>query len=243
MLDPINVWISDTRSVTDAASPLDCLAPALAGGWRTASDYVEAILKAAILDGRLPGGTALRQEELARRFGVSRMPVREALRQLEAQALVDLVPHRGAVVTAISAADAADGYAIRRALEVAALRLSIPRLSAGQLAEAAGLIAAMDAEPDAARLGQLNRRFHMALYAAAGRARLLQLVEQELSGFDRYLRFHLAAHGRAEMAQDDHRAMLAAAGQGDVATAVAVLERHLDRAAATIAGFFARRGG
>ncbi|WP_242662144.1 GntR family transcriptional regulator [Teichococcus deserti] len=224
-------------------SPLDCLAPELAGGWRTATEYVEGILKAAILDGRLPGGTALRQEELATRFGVSRMPVREALRQLEAQALVDVLPHRGAVVTAISASDAADGYAIRRALEVAALRRSIPNLTAAQRAEAATLIAAMDAESDPARMGQLNRRFHMALYAAAGHARMLQLVEQELSAFDRYLRFHLAAHGRGEMAQHDHRAMLDAADRGDVEAAVAVLERHLDQAAATIARFFRSRGG
>ena len=243
MLDPINGRMMDTRPVAAAeTSPLDRLAPELAAGWRTATEYVEGILKAAILDGRLPGGTALRQEELAARFGVSRMPVREALRQLEAQALVDVLPHRGAVVTAISAVDAADGYAIRRALEPAVLRLSIPRLTAADLAEAAQLIAAMDEEADPARMGQLNRCFHMALYRAAGHARMLALVGQELAGFDRYLRFHLAAQGREHMAQQDHRAMLAAAGAGDVAAAVAVLERHLDQAAAAIAAFFTRRG-
>lgn len=228
--------------MTDAAHPLDALGPAPMAGWRTAAAHVEAVLKAAILEGRLPGGTALRQEELAARFGVSRMPVREALRQLEAQALVDVLPHRGAVVTEISARDAADGYAIRRALEPAALRLSIPRLTAADLAEAAQLIAAMDSEADAALLGQLNRRFHMALYRAAGHARMLAMVEQELAGFDRYLRFHLAAQGREHMAQHDHRAMLEAAAGGDAALAVAVLEGHLDQAAATIAAFFARRG-
>ncbi|MDQ1079318.1 GntR family transcriptional regulator [Pseudoroseomonas cervicalis] len=228
--------------MTDAAHPLDALGPAPMAGWRTAAAHVEAVLKAAILEGRLPGGTALRQEELAARFGVSRMPVREALRQLEAQALVDVLPHRGAVVTEISARDAADGYAIRRALEPAALRLSIPHLTAADLAEAAQLIAAMDSEADAALLGQLNRRFHMALYRAAGHARMLAMVEQELAGFDRYLRFHLAAQGREHMAQHDHRAMLEAAAAGDAASAVAVLEGHLDQAAATIAAFFARRG-
>ncbi|EFH10863.1 GntR family transcriptional regulator [Pseudoroseomonas cervicalis] len=227
--------------MTEPFPGLEALGPEAAARTRTAAEHVEAVLKAAILEGRLAGGTALRQEELAARFGLSRMPVREALRRLEAQALVDVLPHRGAVVTEISARDAADGYAIRRALEPAALRLSIPRLTAADLAEAAQLIAAMDSEPETALLGQLNRRFHMALYRAAGHARMLAMVEQELAGFDRYLRFHLAAQGREHMAQDDHRAMLAAAGAGDAAAAVAVLERHLDQAAATIAAFFARR--
>jgi DNA-binding GntR family transcriptional regulator len=223
-------------------NPLDALAEATAQRFRTATEFVEATLKAAILEGRLPGGTALRQEELAARFGLSRMPVREALRQLEAQALVDFVPHRGAVVTEISAADAADCYAIRRALEPAALRASIPNLLPEDLESGAALIAAMDTEADPGRMGLLNRRFHMTLYARAGHARLLALAEQQLASFDRYLRFHLASQGRERMAQQDHRAMLAAAAERDIAAAVATLEHHLDTAAAATAGFFASRG-
>ncbi|MXP61873.1 GntR family transcriptional regulator [Roseomonas sp. M0104] len=223
------------------ASPLDVLADATAPRWRTAAEFVEARLKAAILEGRLAGGTPLRQEELAERLGVSRMPVREALRQLEAQALVEMSPHRGAVVAEISAADAADLFAIRRALEPAALRLSVPRLTTAQRECAAALITAMDVEPDPGRMGLLNRQFHMALYAAAGHPRLLALVEQHLAAFDRYLRFHLAAQGRERMAQEDHRAMLEAAGAGRADTAAAVLEGHIDHAAAAIAAFFSAR--
>ena len=212
--------------------------------WRTATEYVEATLKAAILEGRIPAGTPLRQDDIARDLDVSRMPVREALRRLEAQALVDAVPHKGAVVTDISAADAADSFAIRRGLESTALRLSVPRLSGADLEVAAGLVEAMEAAPPGAgELGQLNRRFHLALYARAGHPRLLLLVDRELAVFDRYLRFFLAARGRERMAQDDHRAMLAAARAGDADAAVAVLERHIDTAARDIAGFFASRGG
>lgn len=210
--------------------------------WRTATEYVEATLKAAILEGRLPAGTPLRQDDIARDLDVSRMPVREALRQLEAQALVDSVPHKGAVVTDISASDAADSFAIRRGLEVAALRLSIPRLTDADGAAAAALVDAMEEEADPGQLGQLNRRFHMALYARAGRPRLLGLVDRELAVFDRYLRFFLAARGRERMAQQDHRAMLAAAQAGEVQRAVDVLEGHIDAAEAAMAGFFAQRG-
>ena len=209
---------------------------------RTATAFVEATLRTAILSGRLPGGTPLRQEDLAAAFGVSRMPVREALRQLEAQALLDFVPHKGAVVTEISAADAADTYAIRMALEPAALTLSIPNLTEPQLARAADLLQDMDMEADPARMGELNRRFHMTLYEAAPHPKLLALTESQLASFDRYLRFHLAAKGREHLSQDEHRAMLTAARERDCPRAAAILRTHLTTAAATIAAFFKTRG-
>jgi Transcriptional regulators len=211
--------------------------------YRTATEFVEATLRQGILSGRLSGGTPLRQEELARLFNVSRMPVREALRQLEAQALIDFVPHKGAVVTDISAEDAADNYAIRRALEPAALTLSIPHLDVEDFARAEELITEMDAETEPGRMGELNRRFHMSLYARAGRPRLLALTEQQLASADRYVRFHLAAKGQEHMAQEDHLAMLAAARERDAERAVAVLLGHLDTAAVTIDAFFRERAG
>lgn len=210
--------------------------------YRTATEFVEATLREGILTGALPAGMPLRQEDLARLFGLSRMPVREALRQLEAQALIDFAPHKGAIVTDISMEDAVDTYVIRRALETAALRLSIPELTAADLDLASDLIADMDAEPDPSRLGALNRRFHMTLYARAGRTKLLHLVETQLTSYDRYLRFHLSAHGREHMAQADHRALVAAAASRDIESAVRVLEGHLDTAAETIRRFFEARG-
>lgn len=213
------------------------------GRHRTATAFVEATLRTAILSGRLRGGTPLRQEDLAAAFGVSRMPVREALRQLEAQALLDFVPHKGAVVTEISAADAADIYAIRMALEPAALERSLPQLTAMDFERADDLIAEMDSEHDPGRMGELNRRFHMTLYGAAGRPKLIALTESHLASFDRYLRFHLAAKGRAHISQDDHRAMLAAARDRDAGRAVAVLRGHLTTAAETIDAFFSQRAG
>jgi DNA-binding GntR family transcriptional regulator len=212
------------------------------GRHRTATAFVEATLRAAILSGRLAGGTPLRQEDLAAAFGVSRMPVREALRQLEAQALLDFVPHKGAVVTEISAADAADTYAIRMALEPAALTLSIPNLTEVEFGRATDLLHDMDVEEDPGRMGELNRRFHMTLYEAAPHPKLLTLVESQLSSFDRYLRFHLAAKGREHMSQEDHRGMLEAARARDVPRAVEILGSHLRTAAATLAAFFAQRG-
>ena len=209
--------------------------------FRTATEYVEGTLRQGILGGTLPGGTPLRQEELAAAIGVSRQPVREALRQLESQGLIDFFPHRGAVVTEISAADAADHYAIRAALEPAALRLSLPGLLPADLARAREIVAAMDAEPDQARLGELNRRFHMTLYARAGRPRLLALVDQHLAAADRYLRFHLTALGRSHLSQNEHRALVEACRRRATDRAVAILTRHITAAGENLQAFLAGR--
>ncbi|HVO01776.1 MAG TPA: GntR family transcriptional regulator [Candidatus Cybelea sp.] len=207
--------------------------------FRTATEYVEHTLKRAILSGALAGGTPLRQEDLAAEFGLSRMPIREALRQLEAQALVDFYPHRGAVVTEISASEGADNYAIRSALEPAALRLSVPHLIAADLDRAGALVDEMDDE-ESARLGELNRRFHMTLYSRAGRPRLLTLVDQQLAAADRFLRFHLAVMGRNHLSQAEHRSMIDACAARDVDQACAILTRHIETAARNLQEFFAK---
>lgn len=209
--------------------------------FRTATEFVEAALREAILSGVLPGGLPLRQEELAAAFGVSRMPVREALRQLEARALVEFHPHRGAVVMEISAQDAADISAIRAALEPAALRLSLPRLTRDDLALATDLIAEMDAEDDPGRMGELNRRFHMTLYARAGRSRLLALTEQHLAAADRYLRFQFAALGYHPRSQDEHNALLTACRERDTDRACALVTRHIAAAEELLTRFLTER--
>lgn len=207
----------------------------------TAASHVETVLRKAILSGALAGGTPLRQEALASAFGVSRMPIREALTRLEAQALVSHLPNRGAVVAEISAADAADVTAIRAALEPAALRLSVPRLRQVDLDTAAAVVEDIDRETDPGRMGELNRRFHMALYGAAGHPRLLALVERHLVAADAPLRFQLAALGRAAMSNEDHWAMWAAAREGRTDEACAILERHIRHGGEDLAAFLAER--
>lgn len=224
-----------------SSTDLDAIIQRTRPRFRTASAFVEAALRDAIVSNALPGGTPLRQEELARRFGVSRMPVREAIRQLEAQALVDFHPHRGAVVCEISASDAADNYAIRAALEPAALRLSIPHLSDDDVHRARDLISEMDAEEDDGRMGDLNRRFHMTLYGKAGRPKLLALIQQQLDVADRYLRFHLAALGPEHLSQHEHRALIGSCARRDVAESCRILERHIETADRALQAFLASR--
>lgn len=223
----------------DLASVIERVRPR----FRTTTEFVEAALREAILSGVIPGGVPLRQEDLAAAFGVSRMPVREALRQLEARALVEFHPHRGAVVAEISAEDAADISAIRAAVEPAALRLSLPNLNEADFVLAEELIGEMDAEEDPGRMGELNRRFHMTLYARAGRPRLLALAEQHLAAADRYLRFQFAALGYQHRSQDEHCALLAACRAGDIEAACEAVTRHVVQGGEKLAEFLGARRG
>lgn len=190
---------------------------------------IEEKLRAAILDGRLPAGTALRQQELATLFGVSRMPVREALRQLEAQSLLRVEMHKGAIVAPLIGEDAVDAYALRILLESEALRLSIPLLNADDFAEARRCIEQLEIETDYAEMGRLNRMFHMSLYAKVSNKRLMAAVEQGLNEEERFLRFNLEAMGLGKIAQDDHWELLRLAQNRMVEESVQALEHHLDR--------------
>ena len=196
---------------------------------RTASEQIEQVLKQAILEGRLPPGEVLRQEELAQTFNVSRMPVREALRQLEAQGLLQTVQHKGAVVAPLIEDDALETYELRLLLETQALRLSLPLLSEEDFEVAAGYIEALEVETDWSRMGTLNRQFHQALYCKAPNKKLLALIDEGLIEEERFLRFNLEQMNLGKLSQDDHRALLRHARARDIEACIKELELHLHR--------------
>jgi len=202
-----------------------------------ARSVIEERLRSAILDGRLPAGTAVRQQELATLFGVRRMPVREALRQLEAQSLLQVELHKGAVVAPLIGEDAVHTYGLRVLLETEALRQSIPRLDADDIAQARGYIRQLESETRHAEIGRLNRLFHMALYSKSPNLKLLRLIEIELNEEERFLRFHLSTMGLGKLTQDDHIALVDAASDKLVDEAVKLLEAHLNNAARAIRNY------
>ncbi|MGW8464062.1 GntR family transcriptional regulator [Pseudomonas sp. CLCA07] len=204
-----------------------------------ARSVIEETLRSAILDGRIPCGTALRQQDLADLFGVSRMPVREALRQLEAQALLNVVAHKGAVVAPLVQGDAVETYALRILLESEALRLSIPLLEKEDFEAAACHIDDMETEHDYSEIGRLNRLFHMSLYNKTPNRRLLSLIEEGLNEEERFLRFNLEAMGLGKLSQEDHRALLLAVEDRDIQRAVTMLENHLNRGVEVITRYLA----
>lgn len=113
----------------------------------TVAEQVANVLRESIADGSLAAGTPLRQDDLAERFGFSRMPVRDALRQLEAEGIVSIHPTKGAHVARMDAAEIREIFAVRALLEGEALRLSVPKLGNEKLDEAGYVLNQIDAEP------------------------------------------------------------------------------------------------
>jgi len=194
---------------------------------QTVADQISAVLREAIVAGTLPGGAALRQDELAARFGFSRMPVRDALRQLETEGLVTVHPTKGAFVAPMDGREIREIFAIRELLEVEALRLSCPKLTDEALEEAAALLDLLDAEANVARWGALNAAFHALLYGRCGNDRLLALIDAHHGAADRHVRVLLANFGYQGRSQSEHRDLLSACRRRDKAEAVAILRRHL----------------
>jgi len=195
--------------------------------YRTVPNYVADALREAILRGELKGGQPLRQEEIARDFGVSRIPVREALCQLEGEGVVTILPHRGAIVSTLSAAEIAELFELRELLEAEALRLAMSNRNEAAIAGAAALLEESDRADDPARLSELNRRFHLALYTPAGRPRLLALIEKMNADTNRYLRIGLSLMQYQATSQAEHRRLLEAYCAGREAAAQSVLRGHI----------------
>lgn len=197
---------------------------------QTVTSAVTEELRGQILSGAITEGEQLRQDAIAARFQVSRIPVREALRQLEAEGLVVFYPHRGAVVSALSIDEIRELFDIRRLLECDLLRHAIPNMTEADVAAAQAVLddyAAAIAANDVASFGALNWRFHHALYAAAARPRSLDIVRTVNNNVDRYLRTQLTLKGEQDIALHDHSALLEMCRDGRAEEAVALLADHI----------------
>ena len=196
-------------------------------------------LRERVLAGELGEGRQLRQEEIAAEYGVSRMPVREALRQLEAEGLVRFHAYKGAVVTALSAEDVREVFDLRLLIEGDLLRRSLPRLTEADLEAARRHARAFDqalADGGAAlrSLGELNRELHAALYAPAGRARSMAILRTLHYQAGRYVLAHVLFGGGQLRASAEHARLIELCAARDVEAAVAWLERHIRNACADL---------
>lgn len=223
------------------------------------ADEIAFKLQAAILDGEYPPGTHVQQDELCARFGVSRTPVREALRKLQAQHLVDLVPNKGATVRTPTRTELSEVYALRKELEGFAAELAATRIGPDDLAAmdaaraaSADAVAAMEAgAPDSGTQSAFNRKitvanetFHGIVHAAAGNARLHQYL-LELQGFfpkDYVWRAVRSADEARSLNVDDHDAIRAALAAGDGSKARRAMAEHIDHAGALLIAYLDEHG-
>ena len=193
----------------------------------TTADSVASALRDALHQGRWPPGAALRQEELAAEFGVSRIPVREALNKLQAEGLVVVEPNRGAFVASLTAADVHEVFDLRVLLECDVLRHAIALHTRRTLRQLTALQAELDAEDDPNLWLATDAAFHQVLYAPSGRTKTLEMIAVLRASVTRLYRAHLTPHTRRKGWRDEHHALLKAVAAGHVERAVAVLTRHL----------------
>jgi len=202
---------------------------------REGVDYVHRTIRDAILDGKLEPGTTMSQVMLADELGVSRTPLREALRLLQHEGLIESEPNRRVRVSEVSVSDVEELYAIRIPLEVTALRLSMPRLTPEDIARLDGYLAEMAhfaAEEDYSRWHVPHRAFHQALTAKAGpRYQALQL--QLFDHAERYRRIHVG-RSFSDVTAGEHRAIVDAVKERDPDASAARLAQHLARSAFTV---------
>ena len=187
-------------------------------------------LRERILRGDFPDGEPLRQDALADELGVSRIPVREALRQLEAEGLVTFNPHRGAVVSTLSLEEIHELFELRADIECDLLRRAIPRMSAEHLDRAIEVLDEFDdalAAEEATRWGPLNWQFHAALYAPANRTLTMGVLQKLHQHSDRYFRMQvLIAHGGPSASQE-HRGIVDAVARKELDVATQRLRTHI----------------
>ncbi|RZJ09400.1 MAG: GntR family transcriptional regulator [Rubrivivax sp.] len=205
----------------------------------TAAERIAQEIRGRILSAAWPPGMPLRQEALAAEFGLSRMPVRDALAQLQREGLIQPIGDRGLRVAALSVPDSDDIFSLRELLESRALALAVPRHDSRSLK---ALRRAQEDLADATAVAEWidgDRRFHELLYAPCGSPRLLALIEGLRNEVERFCLAGMSHETRRAEWGDEHEALIAAVEAADAVAAVDALTTHLRGTQAVVAAYLA----
>ncbi len=196
---------------------------------RTTKTIVFERLRGEILDGTFKPGEQLRQEAIARRYGVSLTPVREALMQLEIEGLVTFYPNSGATVSTLMPSEVRELYEIRFLLESGALRYAARSLTKEHILKARNILADLREEKDPGQWCRMDVEFHLTLCEAAKKPKLLDFIRMVHTNVSRYLRLYFDTEGIRMGSDicDDHAALLKAVEDGEVGKAIQILDSHL----------------
>ncbi|KXF75629.1 GntR family transcriptional regulator [Paramesorhizobium deserti] len=197
---------------------------------RTLSGALLEEIRQGILSGRYAAGTQLRQDALAESFGVSRIPIREALFQLEAEGLVKILPQRGAVVSDLSRTEIDDVFELRILLEPRLLLASAPKLTEedfNRLNDRHENYVKAISENAVNDYGRLNAELHMAMYHLADMPRTQQIVASLLQTSDRYTRIQLSNMAAMQRAMDEHAELIHLCRSGRFDRAARFLAEHV----------------
>lgn len=196
-----------------------------------ASERITDALRQAILLGQLRPGSRVRQEEIAEQFGISRIPVREALRDLESEGLVILVPNSGAWISRLDRAECIEIYKIRERLEPLALLESCPGLSEATLDAIEDLGRRIEQNQSSEEFLRLDREFHLLSYEAAGMPQLMQMIHKFWNVTQQYRRVFTQSVGPVGMETifQEHRLITEALRRRDAQHAAMLLRGHIRR--------------
>jgi len=196
---------------------------------KSLSAQVADTLRELIISNSYAQGHQLRQDEVAKRLGVSHIPVRAAFQQLESEGLISNVPYKGAVVTRLSVAEIEEYFDIRAALEVDLLKRAIRGIDADVVARARKIVEKMDSAPPL-RWGEYNWKLHEELYAPAKRPITLEFVRKIHDNLDRYVRIQLSlAEDNRRRAHKEHILLIDLCESREQPKAVRLLFDHISR--------------
>ena len=204
------------------------------------ADAIALSLRASIATGELGDGARLVERELAERFSVSRIPLREALQKLEAEGLVEIYPNRGAVVRALTLADVDEIYGLRVLLEGDAIFRAVKRMNEETLVRTELVHRLLGKATTAEKQGELNREFHELLYAPCGNARQLKAIRELRGQVERYERLQNTLLADTPAFQHEHGAILKACKLRDARGARATTVAHLASAKRIVEGVVSR---
>lgn len=195
----------------------------------TAQEAVLQELRRSILEGELKPGTQIVQDAFAERLGLSRVPVREALKILEGEGQVRYSPHRGYFVTELDLTELLEIYRIRELLETEVVRVAAPRLTDDDLHRLSQAVDDMTAAADVADIVALtnaNRRFHFSLFEPSGMPRFVRMIRHLWDSSDPYRSLYFADPVHRDVVDREHRGIREAAEKRDADSLVRLLDEH-----------------
>ncbi len=210
----------------------------------TTQETVLVSLRSDILTGRLGPGDQVVQELLAERYGVSRVPIREALKTLESEGQVVYHPHRGYFVAELSVADLLEVYRLRSILEAEAIRQAVPILGDDAVDALAELLAEVQTAAgavDVIAMTAANRRFHFAIFDAAGLPRLSRILRQLWEATDAYRALYFQGPENRDRVAREHTRMLSALRKRDAETLVRLHDEHREHSVGAVSAILAAR--
>lgn len=193
------------------------------------ADTITDQIRDLILSGSYPVGLQLKQEALAKQFNVSRFPIRQAFKRLEAEGLIEHTPFAGSVVASRSVSELIETLDIRIGLETRALALAIPNMQKSDFEDLKQIMSDYDNSDSPREWSEHNLKFHLRLYKSCNRPRLLKMIEEMVRGVALHLRAQQSFRAGRKLPQAEHQALIEACIAKDTREAISILQTHIER--------------